>query len=91
MASTAEAARRESSNQSWLDLLPVSPVRSQKSLSRAAVGQESFINSDTNLDSWEVLEELRALVEAEQLRMAAIPKVFELHEIDDALAVRPVA
>ena len=38
-----------------------------------------------------MLEELRALVEAEQLRMAAIPKVFELHEIDDALAVRPVA
>ena len=37
-----------------------------------------------------MLEELRALVEAEQLRMAAIPKVFELHEIDDALAVRPV-
>ena len=91
MTSNAEA---ESSKQSWLDLLPVSLVRShdrQKSLSRAAVGQESFINSDTNLDSWEVLEELRALVEAEQLRMAAIPKVFELHEIDDALAVRPVA
>ena len=35
-----------------------------------------------------MLEELRALVEAEQLRMLAIPKVFELHEIDDALAVR---
>ena len=68
-----------------------SPVRSHDRshlLSRAAVGQESFINSDTNLDSWQVLEELRALVEAEQLRMLAIPKVFELHEIDDALAVR---
>ena len=38
-----------------------------------------------------MLEELRALVEAEQLRMSAIPKVFELHEIDDALAVRSVA
>jgi NADPH:quinone reductase-like Zn-dependent oxidoreductase len=61
-------------------------VSAEAENARDDVSQSSFINSDTNLDSWEVLDELTAMVESEALRMRRIEQVFELAQIDAALA-----
>lgn len=51
---------------------------------KPGVEQHMFINSDTNLDNFELLEDLTSLVESEKVRMKHIQQVYPLSEVAKA-------
>jgi len=63
----------------------VTIVGAMPSVPRSDVHTNKFINSDTNLDNFMILDTLRDLVEAEKLRMPTIHK-YQLQNVLDAFA-----